>query len=84
MSSSLPPGLGADDQRLLLDASAAARLLSVSERHLRKLHAAGQLPRPIRLGRSVRWSRATLERWIELGCPSRERLRELEQQGGAA
>jgi len=35
--------------------------------------AAGRLPKPLRIGRAVRWRRAEIEAWIAAGCPPRER-----------
>jgi predicted DNA-binding transcriptional regulator AlpA len=49
---------------LLLDARAVARLLGVSAKTATRLAAAGQLPRPIKLGHLTRWSRVALEEWI--------------------
>ncbi len=39
----------------LLTTQELAQLLGVSERHLYRQHAAGKLPRPVRIGRCVRW-----------------------------
>lgn len=41
-----------------------AKRLSVSERQIWKLLAAGKFPKPIRLGRSVRWPTAQIDDWI--------------------
>jgi len=57
----------------LLDARAAAALLSISARHLIRLADAGDAPAPRRLGRSVRWSRRELLDWTAAGCPSPRR-----------
>ena len=57
----------------VLTANAAAALLGISERHVWSLHASGRLPRPIRLGRSVRWRRGELLEWLDAGCPPRDR-----------
>lgn len=72
------PGSDRDDDDgvvapLLLTIREVARMLSVSERHVRALHSSGGLPRPIRLGRSVRWDREELVAWIQAGAPSRHR-----------
>lgn len=56
----------------LFDSRALADVLGVSERHLRKLHASGKLPAPIRLGRCLRWSRQLIDEWISRGCPARD------------
>lgn len=57
---------------LLLDAQELADELRLSLRHVRRLDDTGKLPRAIRLGKSVRWSRAEIEQWIAAGCPDRE------------
>lgn len=56
---------------LALPAAEVAKLLNISERHLWALHSSGRLPRPIRLGRSVRWNHDELRRWVDAGCPDR-------------
>jgi excisionase family DNA binding protein len=50
-----------------------AVLLGVSRSFVRKLHDSSRLPRPVRLGRAVRWRRAELFAWLQAGCPSRDR-----------
>lgn len=57
---------------LAVSAADVAKLLNLSLRHVNNLNASGRLPRPIRLGRSVRWPRAELEAWIAAGAPSRQ------------
>ncbi|MBD3672369.1 MAG: helix-turn-helix domain-containing protein [Planctomycetaceae bacterium] len=61
-----------ESEQLLLPASEAARLLGISKRHLHTLNVSGRLPRPIRLGRSVRWNAEELRAWIAVGCPERK------------
>lgn len=60
-----------DHARLALTASAAAKLLDISIRHFWKLNATARIPRPVRLGRSVRWQLRELEEWLQAGCPAR-------------
>jgi excisionase family DNA binding protein len=55
---------------LLLDVMAVAELLGCSDRHVRRLAAAGKMPAPVRLGALVRWPRAALEAWLHQGCPA--------------
>ena len=57
---------------LLLDAAALAKELGCSKRHVERLASSRALPTPVRLGRSVRWSRASIVRWIDSGCPDHE------------
>jgi excisionase family DNA binding protein len=59
----------------LLGVDAFASLLGVSVRHVRRLTDAGKCPLPVRLGKSVRWSRKAVEAWIADGCPSNCRRR---------
>lgn len=54
---------------LLLSPEEFARELRVSVRSLRRLVAAGRVPAPCRVGRSLRWRRSEVERWVSDGCP---------------
>ena len=68
---------------LLIDAREAARLLSVHPNTLRKMATAGTLgPRPLHLGRALRWRADELRAWVQAGCPPRCRW-EWPPQGGA-
>ena len=49
---------------LLLTVRQAAKVLSISERTLWSLTASGEIP-AVRFGRSVRYDRIDLRRWIE-------------------
>ena len=68
------PLLGNDHDAagLAVDAAELAKLLQVSLRHVNALNSSGRLPKPIRLGRSVRWARKELEAWLAAGAPSRD------------
>lgn len=55
---------------LLLSAEALGELLQVSERSVWRLRSAGKLPRPVRVGGSIRWRKGEIRRWVEAGCPS--------------
>ena len=56
-------------QPLLIDSRQVGELLNLSARTVWRLLSAGKLPQPVRIGRSVRWSREKLEAWIAEGCP---------------
>jgi predicted DNA-binding transcriptional regulator AlpA len=69
-----------EDRMSALRASAASRLvcvedvatlLSASPRTVRRLDAAGKLPRGIKLGGLKRWREDELLAWIAAGCPDR-------------
>jgi len=59
--------------RLALSADEVAVLLGISRAHVWKLASTGRLPKPVRLGRAVRWDRKNLEAWLAAGAPSRDR-----------
>jgi excisionase family DNA binding protein len=62
-----------ETDRLALNAEEVAKLLGISSRHLWALNSSGRLPRPIRLGRSVRWRIEELRAWLAAGAPVRDR-----------
>lgn len=67
------PNMGSPESPLtplLIGADELAALLRISTRSLWRLLSAGRLPKPIRLGRSVRWRRVEVEIWINCGCPA--------------
>jgi prophage regulatory protein len=57
---------------LLLSDVEAAALLGICRASLHRLRASGKVPLPVKLGRSVRWDRRELEKWIEAGAPALE------------
>ncbi len=66
-----------DALQALLDVQAVSRLLGCSARHVVRLSNTDRMPRPVRLGSLVRWSRAIIEHWIDEGCPACEHARRL-------
>ena len=62
MPTTAPPPSTAEP--VLLSVADVARMLSVSVRHVWRLRDSGDLPAPIYLGRTVRWRKAALDRWI--------------------
>jgi len=56
-------------QTKLLGVNQVAKLLNCSARHVYRLADAGKMPRPIKLGALVRWSRSAIDEWISAGCP---------------
>lgn len=68
------------DDRLLLSNRDVARLMGISESHLHALKQSGRFgPGPIRLGRTVRYSRNELIAWLRHKAPSRHRWETLKQ-----
>ena len=67
--------------QLLVDAKAAATLLSISPRHLANLDKSGALgPQAVKLGRRKLWAVSFLKAWVDQGCPGREKF----QSGGTS
>jgi excisionase family DNA binding protein len=64
---SVPPG--SPTLPALLDVQTVARLLNCSPRHIYRLADSGDMPRPVKLGALVRWSRQAIEDWVDAGCP---------------
>jgi excisionase family DNA binding protein len=56
---------------ILASAADVAQMLQLSSRTIARMNSSGKLPRPIRLGRSVRFSRNEIQAWIDAGCPNR-------------
>jgi excisionase family DNA binding protein len=61
-------------EKFLLSATELAGLLGISRSKVFSMLSAGQLPPSVKLGNCRRWSRAVVEKWIELNCPSLERF----------
>lgn len=59
----------------LLSVGDVAEKLNCSPRHVRRLADRGAMPRPVRVGRLVRWRSADIEQWIVEGCPAAGRAR---------
>jgi excisionase family DNA binding protein len=58
-------GDATQEPTLLLRGEQAARLLNMGRSKTMAMMAAGELPGVVRIGRSIRISRAALERWVE-------------------
>jgi predicted DNA-binding transcriptional regulator AlpA len=55
---------------VLLKDAEVSRRLGVSRRQVWKLLKSGVLPRPVKIGGSVRWVERHITWWIEEGCPA--------------
>lgn len=58
------PNNNPDDSKLLLKVNEVAMLLNISERSVWRLVSTEEIPRPIKLGRSRRWSREAIEQFV--------------------
>lgn len=62
-----------ESERLALPAKDAAGLLGISRAQWWKLHSAGKVPMPVRLGtKAPRWRVEELRQWLAAGCPDRQ------------
>jgi|CXWL01.1.fsa_nt_gi excisionase family DNA binding protein len=57
---------------VLITLEELAEILHLSSRTLQRKLSAGELPTPIRIGRSIRWQMSTILKWIQDGCPVRK------------
>ncbi|MBA7632256.1 hypothetical protein ES703_39799 [subsurface metagenome] len=57
--------------RILVSAKQAAEMLGVSPAFFYRLHNAGKVPLPRKLGRRSLWSVHELKAWDRAGCPPR-------------
>jgi predicted DNA-binding transcriptional regulator AlpA len=64
--------MAAPPEDRLLRVEAVAEKLDVSVRHVWRLEKSGQLPQPIKLLGSTRWSERELNAWLAAGCPPRD------------
>lgn len=49
----------------LVDAKEVAVFLGCSVKHVRRLAEQGRLPLPVKVGRLYRWSRQSIENWLD-------------------
>ena len=66
----MPTLTSAEPSAQLLDVQSVAEVCGCSTRHVYRLSDAGRMPRPVKLGALVRWSKSAIEKWIADGCPS--------------
>lgn len=65
----------------LLTAKTLGEALSLSKRTIFRLDSSGRIPKPVRIGGSVRWRQSDIERWISLDCPDRKSFEVLKREG---
>ena len=52
-------------------ASDLAKRMGVSLRHVRRMDSMGKIPKPVRIGNSVRWVVSEIDAWLNAGAPDR-------------
>ena len=58
----------------MMTADELAETLCISKRQVWRLKAKGDIPKPVNIGRSVRWRRTDIMAWIAKGCPNSSSL----------
>ena len=53
----------------LITAKTLAKMLATSVRSVWRYKSTGRLPKSVKVGCSIRWRRADIQLWIEMGCP---------------
>ncbi len=66
----------------LLDAKTFGQRLSLSKRQIFRLNACGRIPKPIRIGGSIRWAEGIISDWLAAGAPDRKTFEALQNEGG--
>ena len=64
---------------ILVNATGAARLLSISRSALYSKLSAGLIIAPIYIGDSPRWSVESLRAWVQAGCVSAEQWQQIKE-----
>ena len=64
----------------LLNAKTLGIWLNLSKRQIARLNACGRIPRPIKIGGSVRYNAEEAEAWVRSGCPDRETWEAMKMQ----
>ncbi len=67
----------------LLTAQAVGVRLSLSKRAVFRMRSAGLICAPVKVGvGAIRWRLSDIEKWIELGCPSKQEFEVMQQARG--
>jgi predicted DNA-binding transcriptional regulator AlpA len=65
---------------LLIDSAGVGRLVGLSNRTIRRMDSAAQLPRSVACGSSKRWLVEEIRAWVAAGCPDRARWEVMNKQ----
>lgn len=57
------------EKPLLLEVDEVAAIANCSASTVRRLADSGRMPKPVKVGRLIRWQRVAVEEWIANGCP---------------
>lgn len=68
VSKSLVVGAGVEDNQVLISIADLSAMLQRSKAALFRDISEGRLPKHIKLGRQVRWTKSSIDQWIAGGC----------------
>ncbi len=78
LKSKTQPATANDQTSLMVEVKEFARLIDVSPATLWRMRSASKLPPAVKLSAGcVRWRRADIQRWVDLGCPTQQQFLEL-------
>lgn len=59
----------AENAQCLVTLKNVSDMLSISTRSVLRMRDRGAMPPAIKLGKSLRWNKEVIEKWISQGCP---------------
>lgn len=59
----------------LLNMHQVCALTGFTRVHINNLANTGRMPKPLKIGRSIRWRASDIDAWIDAGCPCVESMR---------
>lgn len=65
----------------LLNAKSLGQLLALSKRQVFRLSSCGKIPKPLKIGGSVRWSAEEISNWLAAGAPDRKAWEIVKESG---
>ncbi len=65
----------------LLNAKSLGQLLALSKRQVFRLNSCGKIPKPLKIGGSVRWSAEEISNWLAAGAPDRKAWEIVKESG---
>ena len=65
----------------LLNAKSLGQLLALSKRQVFRLSSCGKIPKPLKIGGSVRWSAEEISNWLAAGAPDRKTWEAIKESG---
>jgi len=68
----------------LLNAKSLGQLLALSKRQVFRLSSCGKIPKPLKIGGSVRWPADEISNWLTAGAPDRKTWEAIKESGAVS